>query len=123
MMMETVKALFFDVFGTVVDWRSGVIRELTAFGQTRRHKADWTEFADAWRGLYQPAMEDVRSGRRDWVNLDQLHRESLVTLLGRFGIDGVSNKEIDGLRKADVHHNIAYACATMKYLSAEIESR
>ncbi len=56
------KALLFDVFGTVVDWRASVIAELTSFGHARGLNADWVAFADEWRGLYQPSMEDVRSG-------------------------------------------------------------
>ena len=61
---DQVKALVFDVFGTVVDWRQSAIRELTAFGNARGLAHDWARFADEWRGLYQPAMEEVRSGRR-----------------------------------------------------------
>lgn len=95
-----VKALYFDVFGTVVDWRSSVARELESFGQARGIEADWTAFADDWRGLYQPSMEEVRSGRRPWANLDTLHRESLVTLLDRYGIQGLAEDEIDDLNRA-----------------------
>ena len=98
--MESVKALFFDVFGTVVDWRTSVIRELASFGQARGIDADWTGFADAWRGLYQPAMEDVRSGRRGWMILDELHRESLVRLLDQFGIKDVSDSQVADLNRA-----------------------
>jgi 2-haloacid dehalogenase len=94
---DKVKALVFDVFGTVVDWRGSVIRELTAFGNGRGLQADWTRFADEWRGLYQPAMEEVRSGRRAWTILDDLHRESLVTLLERHGIRGLAPHEIEHL--------------------------
>lgn len=94
---EQVKALVFDVFGTVVDWRGSTIRELTAFGNGRGIEADWTRFADEWRGLYQPAMEEVRSGRRPWTILDDLHRESLVTLLERHGIKGLGAHEIEHL--------------------------
>ncbi|MGH7350552.1 MAG: haloacid dehalogenase type II, partial [Candidatus Rokuibacteriota bacterium] len=71
---SSISALTFDVFGTVVDWRSSVIREGLAFGKTRGLSVDWARFADAWRGLYQPAMEEVRSGRRPWAKLDELHR-------------------------------------------------
>ena len=72
-----VQALLFDVFGTVVDWRGSIIADLTAFGAEKGIKADWAAFTDDWRGLYQPAMEEVRSGRRAWTILDVLHRESL----------------------------------------------
>jgi len=96
----SISALTFDVFGTVVDWRSSIIREGEAFGKSHRLSVDWAKFADAWRGLYQPAMDEVRSGRRPWVRLDDLHRESLVRLLGDFGISGVSPAEIDYLNRA-----------------------
>ena len=96
---DTVKALLFDVFGTVVDWRTSVIRELTSFGNGRGLSVDWTAFADAWRGLYQPAMEEVRTGRRPWVNLDALHRESLMKLLERFKVTGLGEAEIDHLNR------------------------
>ena len=97
---SSISALTFDVFGTVVDWRTSVIREGQAFGKPRGLSVDWGKFADAWRGLYQPAMEEVRSGRRPWAKLDELHRESLVRLLGDFGIIGVSPAEIDHLNHA-----------------------
>ena len=97
---SSISALTFDVFGTVVDWRTSVIREGEAFGKPRKLSVDWGKFADAWRGLYQPAMEEVRSGRRPWAKLDELHRESLVRLLGDFGIIGVSPAEIDHLNHA-----------------------
>ncbi len=98
--MTTVAALFFDVFGTVVDWRNGIIRQLSRFGDDKRLEADWPAFADAWRDCYQPAMEQVRSGARPWTVLDALHRESLVGLLGRFGIDGLSDTEILQLNRS-----------------------
>jgi 2-haloacid dehalogenase len=97
---SVIGALTFDVFGTVVDWRTSIIREGQAFGKPRGLSVDWGKFADAWRGLYQPAMEEVRSGRRPWMKLDDLHRESLVRLLGDFGIIGVSPAEIDHLNHA-----------------------
>lgn len=95
-----VQAIVFDVFGTVVDWRTSIIRDLAAFGTKRGIAADWTRFADDWRALYQPAMDEVRSGRRAWTILDVLHRESLVVLLGRYGIDGLSDADIDHLTHA-----------------------
>jgi 2-haloacid dehalogenase len=87
-MTNLPKALFFDVFGTCVDWRGSVIREGEALARRRGLPAvDWPAFADAWRGQYQPQMETVRSGRRPWTNLDVLHREALDGLLPRFGLD------------------------------------
>lgn len=95
-----VKALTFDVFGTVVDWRSSLIREGEALGKAKGLSVDWAKFADSWRGLYQPAMDEVRSGRRPWTKLDDLHRESLDKLLAQFGITGLSAAEIDHLNRA-----------------------
>ncbi len=89
-----VRALVFDVFGTVVDWRSSIIRELDVFGRERRITADWTALADAWRAGYQPAMERVRKGERPWTVLDDLHRETLESLLPKFGVDGLSEAEV-----------------------------
>jgi len=100
MATENVKALTFDVFGTVVDWRSSLIREGEALGKTKGLAVDWAKFADAWRGLYQPAMDEVRSGRRPWTKLDDLHRESLDKLLVQFGIKGLSEAEIDHFNRA-----------------------
>ena len=100
MAIENVKALTFDVFGTVVDWRSSLIREGEALGKKKGLGVDWAKFADAWRGLYQPAMDEVRNGRRPWTKLDDLHRESLDKLLVQFGIKGLSEPEIDHLNRA-----------------------
>ena len=88
MILDRVRALVFDVFGTVVDWRSGVAREAAPF--LARHgaaNADPAAFADAWRNRYDPAMEAVRAGRRPFVRLDVLHRENLEAVLPDFGID------------------------------------
>lgn len=95
-----VQALLFDVFGTVVDWRGSIIAELTRFGAGRGIAADWETFTDDWRGLYQPAMEEVRSGRRAWTILDVLHRESLDRLIAKYGIAGLSEADTDHLNRA-----------------------
>jgi 2-haloacid dehalogenase len=94
---DQVRAIVFDVFGTVVDWRGSVIRELTSFGQARGLTANWEQFADDWRGLYQPSMEEVRSGRRPFAILDDLHRESLTNLLPKYNITGLQPHEIEHL--------------------------
>lgn len=94
---DHVKALVFDVFGTVVDWRGSSIRELTAFGNARALKRDWDQFADDWRGLYQPSMEEVRSGRRPYTILDVLHRESLLKLIEKYEIKGLPEQDIQHL--------------------------
>ena len=94
-----VKAVLFDVFGTVVDWRSSTIAELTEFGKARGIAADWTRMTDEWRGLYQPSMDAVRTGKRPWTILDVLHRESLETLLAQHKISGLSDGDKDHLTK------------------------
>ncbi len=97
----SVKALTFDVFGTVVDWRSSLIREGEALARAKGiTHVDWAAFADAWRGLYQPMLERVRSGERPWTKLDDLHRQSLDRLLGDFRIGGLSEEEVDHLNRA-----------------------
>ncbi len=97
---DTVEALLFDVFGTVVDWRGSIIADLTKFGAEKGIAADWAKFTDDWRGLYQPSMEEVRSGRRAWTILDVLHRESLEALLIEYGIAGLSEAEKDYINRA-----------------------
>jgi 2-haloacid dehalogenase len=95
-----IKALTFDVFGTVVDWRSGIIREGEALGRAKGLAVDWARFADAWRALYQPMLSKVRDGTMPWTKLDDLHRASLDRLLGEFGIAGLSEAETDHLNRA-----------------------
>ena len=103
MALSGVKALVFDVFGTVVDWRSGVARDAALF--LARHPIDGidpAQFADAWRHRYGPAMEEVRSGRRPFARLDVLHRENLLAVLADYGIDAASIpvEEVDELNLA-----------------------
>jgi 2-haloacid dehalogenase len=88
-----VRALVFDVFGTVVDWRGSLIREGEALSAAKGLRVDWAAFADAWRAGYQPAMEPVRTGAAPWRPLDALHREILETLLPRFGLGGLGEDE------------------------------
>lgn len=97
--MNEISAMIFDVFGTVVDWRSSIIREGEALGQAKGLPVDWAAFADAWRAGYQPAMATVRSGQRGWTRIDDLHRIILDELLVRFGIEGLSEAEIDYLNR------------------------
>jgi len=94
-----VKALIFDVFGTVVDWRGSVIREGEELGRKKNLDVDWAAFADEWRGRYAPSMDRVRRGELPWTNLDALHRASLEELLEEFGIEGLTEEEIDHLNK------------------------
>jgi 2-haloacid dehalogenase len=85
--MEHVKALFFDVFGTLVDWRGSIAREARTILSPRGVAIDWEGFADAWRGQYQPAMDEVRSGRLPFSKLDVLHRRNLDVIVKDFGLD------------------------------------
>lgn len=88
--MKQPKALFFDVFGTLVDWRSGVARESRAVLQPLGHDLDWHAFADAWRDEYQPGMEEIRSGKQPFAKLDVVHRRNLERILPRFGLDALA---------------------------------
>lgn len=90
-----VKALVFDTFGTVVDWRGSIIAEGTAWGKERNLTVDWAHFADRWRDGYAPAMEKVRKGQLPWTKLDDLHRMLLEDLLKEFGMTGLSDAEKD----------------------------
>ncbi len=92
--MAELKALVFDTFGTVVDWRGSLIAELTAFGRQRGIDADWAALVDAWRGAYRPSMDRVRKGERAWTLLDTLHRETLDRLVQEFGIKGLSEDDL-----------------------------
>jgi 2-haloacid dehalogenase len=91
----TVKALAFDVFGTVVDWRSSIIREGEALGRAKGIKVDWAKFADAWRAGYTPAMDRVRTGELPWTRINTLHRMILDALLTEYRINGLSEAEKD----------------------------
>ena len=96
----SVKALFFDVFGTLVDWRGGVAREAEIILAPLGHKLDWLAFADAWRDQYQPGMEEVRTGRIPFSKLDVLHRRNLERILPRFGISGLAEDAAHNLNLA-----------------------
>src|ERR687888_330389 len=85
-MSVQVQALFFDVFGTLVDWRTSIARETEAILRPLGYSLDWVAFADAWRGEYQPAMEEVRAGTIPFSKLDVLHRRNLECILPRFDI-------------------------------------
>lgn len=95
-----VKALVFDVFGTVVDWRTSVAREVAAVAAAKGWQIDPVAFADRWRALYQPSMDPVRRGEKPYVRLDDLHRTSLVALLAEFGLDPLPADELEHLNRA-----------------------
>ena len=88
------KALVFDTFGTVVEWRTSVAAEVKAFAVRHSLEFDPYRFADAWRGGYMPAMDRVRSGALPWTRLDQLHRVILDQVLSDFGVKGVPEPEL-----------------------------
>jgi 2-haloacid dehalogenase len=88
-----VKALLFDVFGTLVDWRWGVAREAQRRLMPLGHSLDWLAFADAWREEYQPSMDEVRAGHMPFCKLDVLHRQNLQRILPRFGLSGLLDEE------------------------------
>jgi 2-haloacid dehalogenase len=93
-----IRALLFDVFGTLVDWRSGIAREARTILEPSGIAIDWSAFADAWRGEYQPSMEEVRAGRIPFSKLDVLHRRNLDRVLERFGlarVDAATRAELN----------------------------
>ena len=94
------KALLFDVFGTVVDWRSSLIQDLSAWGREQGRAADWPGLVDAWRAAYAPSMDRVRRGEQPWTNLDGLHRASLERLAPRFGLAGLDHDALHRLTRA-----------------------
>ena len=94
-----MRALLFDVFGTVVDWRSSIIAEGRKLGREKNLRVNWPAFADAWRAGYRPAMARVRSGELPWTPIDALHRMILDELLERFAIRGLSEAEIEHLNR------------------------
>ncbi len=98
--ISTIRALAFDVFGTTVDWCSGIAREAEALLAPKGYHLDWTAFANRWRSEYQPAMEAVRSGKRGYVVMDRLHREMLAPALAEFAVTGLSDAELDAFAHA-----------------------
>ena len=88
-----LRALVFDVFGTVVDWRSSIIREGQLLSAAKGLQVDWPAFADAWRAGYAPAMDRTRGAGQDWADIDNLHRQILETLLPRFGLQSLDEAE------------------------------
>jgi 2-haloacid dehalogenase len=94
------KALAFDVFGTVVDWRTSIIRELEEFGQAHGVDADWAAMADGWRSGYAPAMNRVRKGELPWTRIDDLHRLILDDLLAAAGITSIAEDDLAHLNSA-----------------------
>jgi 2-haloacid dehalogenase len=93
-----VKALVFDVFGTVVDWRTSLINDFTGWGEKRGIKADWTALVDGWRAVYAASMDEVRKHpERGYVILDKLHRQSLEKLVEQLSISGLDDTDLQHL--------------------------
>lgn len=97
--MRELKALAFDVFGTVVDWRGSIIAEGAEFARTHGIQVDWPRLADAWRAGYAPAMDRVRRGELPWLKIDQLHRRILDELVKSFGIEDVNEAALQRLNR------------------------
>lgn len=112
------KALFFDVFGTLVDWRSGVAREAERILAPLGFRHDWLAFADAWRGEYQTGMEEVRSGRLPFAKLDVVHRRNLDRILPRFELSSVPEavlRELNfGWHRLDAWPEVTAAMARLR---------
>ena len=90
---SNIRAFIFDVFGTVVDWRTSITKQCESFGNTKGIVHDWAAFADSWRSKYHPYMDKVRRGEFAWTNLDSLHRMGLEDTLDEFGVSGLSETE------------------------------
>ena len=98
--LRGVRAMTFDVFGTVVDWRTSITKEGEAVGRRHGIQADWAAFADDWRGGYGPAMQRVRSGELGGTKIDDLHRMILDDLVPQYGLTALSDNELDELNRA-----------------------
>jgi 2-haloacid dehalogenase len=98
--LASVKALVFDVFGTVVDWRTSVAREVELVAKRKGLNVDGAKFADAWRAQYQPSMNRVRTGELPWTKLDDLHRMILDKILVEFGIVALAEMDVVALNRA-----------------------
>lgn len=91
--MDDIKAVVFDVFGTLVDWRGSIIAEGIAWGKTKGLDINWADFADRWRAGYKPALNKVRDGTIPWTRLDDLHRMTLDQVLHDLEIDTLTEEE------------------------------
>ena len=113
-----VKALFFDVFGTLVDWRTSIAREAEKILRPQGQKLDWAACAEAWRDEYQPGMQEVRSGRIPFSKLDVLHRRNLERFLPRFGVkdlpDAVLRELTLAWHRLDAWPDVPAALARLK---------
>jgi 2-haloacid dehalogenase len=93
------RAILFDTFGTVVDWRTSLIDDLSDYAATRNITADWPALVDAWRANYAPSMDRVRKGAQPWTNLDDLHRATLDVLIERMTIQSLTETDRDHINR------------------------
>jgi 2-haloacid dehalogenase len=113
-----LEALFFDVFGTLLDWKTSIAREGEVILSSLGYRLDWAAFATAWRDEYQPGMEEVRSGRIPFSKLDVLHRRNLERFLPRFGVSNLPDAVLADLTLAwhrlDAWPDVPAALARLK---------
>ncbi len=95
-MIPGIKALTFDTFGTVVDWRTSIINDLSAYGRKHKLDTDWAGFVDEWKTAYKPGMDKVRKGEWPWLTIDEIYRRALDAMAPRYGLDK--------LDEASLHH-------------------
>jgi 2-haloacid dehalogenase len=126
--MSEIRALLFDTFGTLVDWRTGLITQLQQWGRAHNIAADWSGLVLAWRRDYLPALAKVRTGQREWANLDELQSETMRQLAPQFGLPALSADTLDHL--ARMWHELptwpdtveGIACLRAKYLVAPLSN-
>jgi 2-haloacid dehalogenase len=99
-MQQKIKAIAFDVFGTVVDWHGGILTEAAALAANHGINGDWAQFASDWRAGYPVAMNRVRSGELAWTRIDGLHRIILEQVAAQHGLGDLPPAELDELNRA-----------------------
>jgi len=100
MTVNSIKAIVFDTFGTVVDWRSSITADFRAFGKDKGIDISWETFIDEWKAAYKPGMDAVRSGVWPWTKVDTIYRSKLDAILPKYGIDTLTEDEKTYLNRA-----------------------
>lgn len=95
-----IRALTFDTYGTVVDWRTSVLAELRALGERKHLSADWERFLDDWKAAYRPAMDAINRGESPWMTVDAIYRQRLETLLAAYAVRDLERAELEHLARA-----------------------
>ncbi|MEX2164278.1 MAG: haloacid dehalogenase type II [Sulfuricaulis sp.] len=95
-----LRAILFDLFGTVLDWRGSIIDELAKFGKKHRYEANWSEFADRWRAGFRTFQSRIAKGETSWMTMDEIHRSVLDRLLKELAVPGLKDEEISNLNSA-----------------------